>query len=141
MLAPVLTNCSSQEIVGIEARKRRTVMMTKSTIVALGIALVFGFAGAARAETVTGEVIDTFCYASMGAKGASHKQCGIDCAKKGIPVGLLEKGSDKVYVLLPSKDKEPLPAGLVDKMGSDATVTGKVLAKNGSTFLTVESFK
>lgn len=115
--------------------------MTKSTIVALGIALVFGFAGAARAETVTGEVIDTFCYASMGAKGASHKQCGIDCAKKGIPVGLLEKGSDKVYVLLPSKDKEPLPAGLVDKMGSDATVTGKVLAKNGSTFLTVESFK
>jgi hypothetical protein len=90
---------------------------------------------------VTGEVIDTFCYASMGAKGTSHAQCGIDCAKKGIPVGLLEKGSGKVYVLLPSKDKEPLPAGLVDKMGSDVTVTGKVLAKNGSTFLTVESFK
>ncbi len=115
--------------------------MMRSVIVGLGFVFAFGFASAAHAETVTGEVIDTFCYASMGAKGSSHKQCGIDCAKKGIPVGLLEKGSDKVYVLLPSKDKEPLPDGLVQKMGSDATVTGKVLAKNGSTFLTVESFK
>ena len=115
--------------------------MTKSVIAGLGFALVLGFAAAARAETVTGEVVDTFCFTSMGARGASHKQCGMDCAKKGIPVGLAEKGSDKVYVLLPAKDKEPLPAGLVDKMGSDVTVTGKVYAKGGSTFLTVESFK
>ena len=115
--------------------------MMRSAIVGLGIVFACGLAGAAHAETVTGEVIDTFCYAGMGAKGASHKQCGIDCAKKGIPVGLLEKGSDKVYVLLPSKDKQPLPDGLVEKMGSETTVTGKVYAKGGSTFLTVESFK
>ena len=30
--------------------------------------------------SVKGEVIDTFCYTTMGAKGSSHKQCGIDCA-------------------------------------------------------------
>jgi hypothetical protein len=120
--------------------------MTRSAIVGLAFAglafaFVFGLAASARAETVTGEVIDTFCFATMGAKGASHKQCGVDCVKKGIPAGLLEKGTDKVYVLLPAKDKEPLPAGLVEKMGSDVTVTGKVHATGGSTFLTVESFK
>lgn len=115
--------------------------MRRSAIVGAGFAVVFGLVAAAGAETVTGEVIDTFCYAGMGAKGASHKQCGIDCAKKGIPVALLEKGTDKVYVLLPNKDKQPLPDGLVNKMGSEVTVSGKVQAKGGSTFLTVESFK
>lgn len=115
--------------------------MTRSVIVGLGLALAFGLATAADAETVTGEVIDTFCYASMGAKGASHAPCGIACVKKGIPAGLLEKGTDKVYVLLPNKDKESLPDGLINKMGSDVTVTGKVHATGGSTFLTVESFK
>jgi hypothetical protein len=116
-------------------------MTMKTAIVGLGFVFAFGLAASARADTVTGEVIDTFCYSSMGAKGASHKQCGIDCVKKGIPAGLLEKGTDKVYVLLPAKDKEPLPAGLVEKMGSDVTVTGKVHATGGSQFLTVESFK
>src|SRR5438309_7902229 len=46
--------------------------------------------GGGKEVSVKGEVIDTFCYATMGAKGPSHKQCGIDCAHKGIPVGLLE---------------------------------------------------
>jgi hypothetical protein len=115
--------------------------MRRSAIVGVGFALALGLATAASAETVTGEVIDTFCYSTMGAKGASHKQCGIDCAKKGIPVALLEKGTDKVYVLLPNKDKQPIPDGLISKMGSEVAVTGKVQAKGGSTFLTVESFK
>jgi hypothetical protein len=52
-----------------------------------------------------------------------------------------KNGTDKVYVLLPNKDKQPLPDGLINKMGSEVTVTGKVQAKGGSTFLTVESFK
>src|SRR5690348_11976880 len=100
--------------------------------------------GAARADekggnrdvSVTGEVVDTFCYGTMGAKGASHKQCGIDCAKKGIPVGLAEKGTDKLYVLLPNKDKTPLPDNVIEKMGDTVTVTGHSYTKGGSNFLT-----
>lgn len=108
-----------------------------------GVALFVALwtAAFARAETVTGEVIDTFCFASMGAKGASHKQCGIDCARKGIPVGLLEDKTNKVYVLLPNKDKTALPDEVINKMGSTATITGKVHTTGGSQFLTVESVK
>jgi hypothetical protein len=91
--------------------------------------------------TVTGEVIDTFCYAAMGAKGESHRQCGIECAKKGIPLGLLEDKTGKVYVLLPAKDKSPLPDAVIDKMGRKATVTGKSYTSGGTPFLTVESVK
>lgn len=96
---------------------------------------------AAEAVTVKGEVIDTYCYALMGAKGESHRQCAIDCVKAGIPAGLLEEGTGKVYVLLPSKDKTGLPKGVIDKMGRMASITGKVYTSGGSNFLTVESIK
>jgi len=96
---------------------------------------------AAETVTVKGEVIDTYCYALMGAKGESHRQCAIDCVKAGIPAGLLEEGTGKVYVLLPNKDKTGLPKGVIDKMGRMASITGKVYASGGSNFLTVESIK
>jgi hypothetical protein len=97
----------------------------------------------AQAQTVTvkGEVIDTYCYALMGAKGESHRQCAIDCVKAGIPAGLLEEGTGKVYVLLPNKDKTGLPKGVIDKMGRMASITGKAYTSGGSNFLTVESIK
>ncbi len=115
--------------------------MRRFAYAGFGLLVALGTATVARAETVTGEVIDTFCYASMGAKGSSHKPCGIDCAKKGIPVGLLENSTNKVYVLLPNKDKEALPDSVINKMGSEATITGKVHTTGGSSFLAVESVK
>jgi hypothetical protein len=115
--------------------------MNKLTVASLALLLAVGTSAVAAAETVTGEVIDTFCFASMGAKGATHRQCGLDCAKKGIPVGLLENGTNKVYVLLPNKDKTALPEAVVNKMGEQATVTGKLHSTGGSTFLTVDSVK
>ena len=94
---------------------------------------------AAETVTVKGEVIDTYCYALMGAKGESHRQCAIDCVKAGIPAGLLEEETGKVYVLWPNRDKTGLPKGVIDKMGRMATVTGKAYTSGGSNFLTVES--
>jgi hypothetical protein len=96
---------------------------------------------AAETVTVKGEVIDTYCYSLMGAKGESHRQCAIDCFKAGIPAGLLEEGTGKVFVLLPNKDKTGLPKGVIDKMGRMATVTGKAYTSGGSNFLTIESIK
>jgi hypothetical protein len=123
--------------------------MGKFAAVGLGLMLLLGTAtlgiadvkGGEKDVQVTGEVIDTFCYSAMGAKGTGHKQCGIDCAKKGIPVGLLEKGSEKVHILLPNKDKTALPDDVVNKMGETVTVTGHPYTKGGVAFLTVESVK
>jgi len=124
--------------------EEKTTMRTRVPLgVISGLVIVVGGVGFGWADekdvTVTGEVIDTFCYAEMGATGAGHRQCGLDCAKKGIPVGLLEQGTNKVYVLLPNKDKTPLPEAVINKMGQTATVTGHVLASGGTKFLTVES--
>ena len=116
--------------------------MSRFGIIGLGMLLAAVTAIAAeQASSVTGEVVDTFCYATMGAKGAGHKQCAVDCVKKGIPVGLVEKGTEKLYVLLPSKDKTALPDDVINKMGETVTVTGRSETKGGSNFLTVQSIK
>ena len=120
--------------------------MTKFTVAGLGLFLLVGMSPLVRAadqgeKTLTGEVVDTFCFAAMGAKGASHKQCAIECAKKGIPVGLLEQGTNKVPVLLPNKDKTALPDTVINKMGDTTTITGQSYTTGGTTFLTVESVK
>ncbi len=96
---------------------------------------------AAESVQVTGELIDTYCFSLMGAKGESHRQCAIDCVKAGIPAGILEDGTNKVYVLLPNKDKTGLPKEVLEKMARKVTITGKVAAVGGSQFLTVESIK
>lgn len=120
------------------------------TLLLAGLGLTLALvAPAARADekggqkdvSVTGEIVDTFCYSAMGARGSGHKECGLECVKKGIPVGLVEKGTDKLYVLLPNKDKQPVPDAAVSKMGETVTVTGHAYAKGGSNFLTVESVK
>ena len=122
--------------------------MTRAS--AMPVLLVFGVAAvlvvvsaayAAQSVTITGELIDTFCYAAMGAKGESHRQCAVECVNKGIPAGILQDGTDKVYVLLPDKDKSPLPKSVLDKVGRKATITGRVYSVGGTQFLTVDSIK
>lgn len=119
--------------------------MRKVAIVAVGLlvaASTWTLAQAAEKEvSVTGEVVDTYCFATMGAKGASHKQCGITCAKKGIPVGLLESGTSKLYVLLPDKDKGTISENVIDKMGDTVTISGQSYTTGGTNFLTVLSVK
>lgn len=94
---------------------------------------------AAESVKVTGELIDTYCYSLSGAKGEGHRKCAIECVKKGIPAGLLEEGTNKVYVLLPAKNNSSYPKGVFDKMAHKVTITGKMVAKGGSQFLTIDS--
>jgi len=92
-----------------------------------------------KTVNVKGEVVDTMCYAAMGAKGEGHAKCGMSCAAKGMPVGLVE--GSKMYILLPPKDGTGLPKAVTEHMGKEVTVTGKVYTAGGNTFLTVDSVK
>jgi hypothetical protein len=118
-------------------------------IVAAGLGMVLAlatcgltFAAEGGTETsVTGNLRDGFCNTVMGAQGPSHKQCAISCASAGIPVVMVEKGTNKSYILIPAKDDSPLPKDVISRMEDDVTVTGKVYQKNGTNFLMVESVK
>jgi hypothetical protein len=117
--------------------------MRKTLIVSLGLAACLSFVGAALAaeKSVTGTLEDSFCYITLGAHGSDHKQCAIKCAKKGIPVALVEKGSDNIYVLLPATNDTALPDNVISRMEDQVTVTGDAYSKGGVNYLTVKSVK
>jgi hypothetical protein len=118
----------------------RKIMM--AGIGALLIAAMAGFAMTADTEkSVTGSLEDTFCYSALGAHGPSHAECALKCAQKGIPVGLVERGTDKMYILLPAKNEQPIPDDVLKNMEKVVTVTGKSYSKSGVEFLTVDSVK
>jgi hypothetical protein len=54
---------------------------------------------------------------------------------------MVEKGTNKSYILIPNKDDSPLPKDVINRMEDDVTVTGKVYQKDGTNFLQVESVK
>jgi len=120
--------------------------MKKLAVIGLGLFFAAAFAGdllaadSAPEKSVTGTLEDSYCYGSMGAKGASHKQCAIVCVKKGIPISLVDS-SGNIYVLLPPKNAEPMPDDVISKMEDKVTVTGKEYSKGGVNFLTAESVK
>jgi len=122
--------------------------MRKLAAVGIGIVVALGTAGMSfaaeggTAKSVTGNLRDGFCNITMGAQGPSHKKCAITCAQKGIPVVMVEKGTNKSYILLPAKDDTPISKEAIDKMEDDnVTVTGKAYEKNNTNYLTVESVK
>src|SRR5260370_3760060 len=113
------------------------------TIMALSLGLLLSAGAAATAlgadTSVTGHLRDSFCFLTMGADGASHQKCAIGCAQKGIPVLVVEDKTEKYYVLLPPKDAQPLPAGLINQMEDEVTVSGTEDSKGVMTLLTGNS--
>jgi len=100
-----------------------------------------GMAGMASGQEVTikGELVDSLCYVTMASTGSGHKQCAIDCAKAGIPISIVEDGTDKLYTVLPSKDKTGYPADVISKMGDKVTLKGDLYEKGGNKYVAVES--
>lgn len=96
---------------------------------------------AANPTTVTGEIVETYCWVVHGVGGAGHAQCGIECANKGLPVALYDTRSHAAVILLPERDKTSLPRELVAAMGQRVTVQGELVTRGGISFLIVQSWK
>ena len=87
-------------------------------------------ADAQDAITVKGEIVDLACYLSKGSKGKRHKTCAELCAKKGLPIGVLNDAGD-VYLLIEDHD-DPAPYDAAKGLaGEQAEVTGKKFTKGG----------
>jgi hypothetical protein len=117
--------------------------MRKGVLLALSVTLSLGLATMASAaeKSISGTLEDSFCYTMLGAHGPSHKKCAQACARKGIPVSLIQTGSGTPYILLPSKNDEPIPESIISRMEDRVTVTGNERVLGGVHYLTVESVK
>jgi len=114
---------------------RRSLSFAILTVVSLTVTRTF--AGTATA----GEVVETYCWAVHQVGGSGHAQCGIECAKRGLPVALYDQKSQKAFILLPARDKASLPPELIAAMGQRVIVRGEVTGRGGIQFLIVQSWQ
>lgn len=91
-------------------------------------------------STITGEVVDMWCYLEGGDRGAAAKACATACAKAGNPVGILDaKGN--LYVAAGLRDHQPAQSLLIDKMSDTVTVSGTLVRKGGVQMIYVDAVK
>ncbi len=88
--------------------------------------------GSGRETTIVGEVIDTVCYLSHGSTGKAHRRCAEYCVRQGIPLGILEEKTGRVYLSLPVDHSNP-NAKLKDVIAEKVRVTGTIYSKGGLT--------
>ena len=95
----------------------------------------------AQEVTLKGKLIGLTCFIKHGSKGKNHKNCAIDCAKKGLPIGLLSEG--KIYQISGSGHDSLVEAykPLLKYMEGTAHIKGKVFKKNGIYLLVVNKIK
>jgi len=112
----------------------------------LGIWTLPAFAASGDKITVTGEIIDTWCYLSgvMGppdaTQGSAHHACALWCSAGGIPVGLVtEDGS--IYMVLKIEGDAQLAGGDTALKLAAHTVeaTGVLHQRDGLNYLIVET--
>jgi len=104
------------------------------------IAILVCCSAFAETTAVTGEVVETYCWAVHQVGGTGHAQCGIECAKRGLPVALYDPKSRLAYILLPGRDKTSLPPELVAAMGQRVTIRGETSLRGGIRFLVIQSW-
>ncbi len=115
-----------------------------SALVGLIFAATLGAAPAsAERVTVSGEVIDSWCYLTeiMYPLGSAHHQCAIWCAAGGIPTAILDDDGTVYIVLAVEGDGTGVanPA-LLDIQSHRVTVEGDAFERDGMSYLVIERF-
>ncbi len=99
-------------------------------------------AAQAKDELVTGELIGLTCFIKHESKGPEHNDCFIECARKGLPVGILTD-SNKIYQIsgeghtdLKSENEKFLKFA-----GKKIAAKGQVFTRGGSQMIVVKAVK
>lgn len=87
-----------------------------------------------KEATVVGQVTDMKCYLNGMAEemGADHKQCAMDCIKGGLPVGLVEEKTAKLYAVVPAKGMKGGNEELAKHADGKVKLTGSMMEKGGT---------
>ena len=128
-------------------------MRTPAAVFLVGLWVVMSVAlTGAQTETVTGKVVDLFCYdpksgensgmdhKAIGAAGQEGRECAMACARwEGQPVGLLTSDG-KIYQLAGGVVANN-NAKIWPHMTETVTITGDVSEEHGIRMLTASDVK
>jgi hypothetical protein len=94
---------------------------------------------------LVGEVVETQCYVSGltgPGKGAVHKSCALTCAKNGIPLSILEEGTNTLYLAGQTKSAQSgANKMLIEFVADKVKVSGRVFEKSGIKMIMVSKIE
>ncbi|HET9952538.1 MAG TPA: hypothetical protein VFS09_12160 [Candidatus Eisenbacteria bacterium] len=90
-------------------------------------------------KTIVGEVVDPACWVVNGAKGETHKECLLACAKAGQVLAILEAKTNKLYLIATENPGDDPNKGVIDFAAQKVTVTGKFYTRGGVTAVKISS--
>lgn len=96
---------------------------------------------AAQEVTVRGEIIDSVCFIKMGSRGADHLDCAQTCADNGIPLALLEEGTDELIWLASSESMQSPNSDLKAHASHTVEITGEYAERGGVKILVISEIK
>jgi hypothetical protein len=91
-------------------------------------------------RTVTGEIIDITCYLRHDSTGEKHIKCATYCATLGMPLGLLEDETNKIYLIIPAGHEDPKGA-VMPYIGKKVKVDAILYSMGGLTGLEIEKIE
>lgn len=97
-------------------------------------------AAAPTRVTVTGEIVDTWCYITeiMYSVGTAHHQCAVWCAIGGIPVSILgDDGTVYMVLRIEGDDTSVANPTIVTIQTHKVTVDGDLYRRDGVNYLIV----
>lgn len=95
----------------------------------------------AAAKEIIGEVVDPACWVVNGARGESHRECAIACAKAGQTLAILQRKTNKLFLLSTEKPGEDPNAGVIDFCGQMVLVKGRVFTRNSVSAIRIASIE
>ena len=100
--------------------------------------LLWGYDDAKLAPiTIVGTVVDTGCYMVHDGIGKEHVACATECAKKGIPLAIVD-GSGKVYLPL-AVNHENQNTRLMPFIEKKVKVTGTSVERGGLSGIAIKT--
>lgn len=103
----------------------------------LGGSIFLAWSDEPGSKTVTGEVISLCNYLAKDLKGPENKAAGSFLVDRGLPVAILEDGTDEIYIAI-LKNNDPANKKLSPLMGQKVTARGPVFEKKGVKLIEIQ---
>lgn len=108
-------------------------------LIVVAVAATMPLLAATQQVTVRGEVVDSVCYIKQGARGADHRDCAQTCADGGIPLALLEEGTDQLIWLASKASMKGANEELKAHASHTVEITGEWAERGGAKILIIDS--
>jgi len=89
------------------------------------------------AAKLVGEVICISCYVDHESKGPEHAACAASCAKRGVPMGILEDKTGNVFLVV--KGHTGANADLQPFAGKKVALTGRWFERGGAKIFNLDT--